>query len=85
MKSYDKGVFVDKLSSLDWTKVSNDVNVNDSWKTFHEMFLEILDSVAPVKNVRLKQRTEQWFTGDILRSISVRDKAWKQYRKQTNF
>ena len=82
MKSYDKGVFVDKLSSLDWTKVSNDENVNDSWKTFHEMFLEILDRVAPVKNVRLKQRTEQWFTGDILRSISVRDKAWKQYRKQ---
>ena len=36
-----------------------------------------------VKNVRLKQRTEQWFTGDILRSVSVRDKAWKQYRKQT--
>ena len=34
------------------------------------------------KNVRLKQRTEQWFTGDILRSISVRDKAWKQYREQ---
>ena len=33
MKSYDKGVFVDKLSSLDWTKVSNDENVNDSWKT----------------------------------------------------
>ena len=49
MKSYDKGVFVDKLSSLDWTTVSNDENVNDSWKTFHEMFLEILDSVAPVK------------------------------------
>ena len=24
----------------------------------------------------------QWFTGDILRSTSVRDKAWKQYREQ---
>ena len=47
------------------------------------MFLQILDRVAPIKNVRLKQRTEQWFTGDILRSISVRDKAWKQYREQT--
>ena len=54
-------------------------NVNDSWKIFHEMFLQILDRVAPVKNIRLKQWTEQWFTG---RSISVRDKAWKQYREQ---
>ena len=78
MKGYDKDVFVDKLSRLDWAKVTSLTNVNDSWK----MFLQIQDSVAPVKNVRLKQRTEQWFTGDILRSISVRDKAWKQYRKQ---
>ena len=25
---------------------------------------------------------KQWFSGDILRSIRVRDKAWKQYREQ---
>ena len=79
---YDKDVFVEKLRSLDWAKVTSVKNVNDSWKLFHEMFLQILDRVAPIKNVRLKQRTEQWFTGDILRSISVRDKAWKQYREQ---
>ena len=30
--------------------------LNDSWKIFHEMFLQILDRVAPVKNIRLKQR-----------------------------
>ena len=82
MKCYDKDVFVDKLRSLDWAKVTSVKNVNDSWKIFHEMFLQILDRVAPVKNIRLKQRTEQWFTGDILRSISVRDKAWIQHREQ---
>ena len=82
MKCYDKVVFVDKLRSLDWAKVTSVKNVNDSWKIFHEMFLQILDRVSPVKNIRLKQRTEQWFTGDILRSISVSDKAWKQYREQ---
>ena len=81
MKCY-KDVFVDKLRSLDWAKVTSVNNVNDSWKIFHEMFLQILYRVAPVKNVRLKQRTEHWFTGDILRSISGRDKAWKQYREQ---
>ena len=85
MKGYDKDVFVDKLSRLDWAKVTSLTNVNDSWEMFHEMFLQILKCVAPVKNVRLKQRTEQWLTGDILRSISVRDNTWKQYRKQNNF
>ena len=68
MKCYHKDVFVDKLRSLVWAKVTSVNNVNDSWKIFHEMFLQILDRVAPVNNVRLKQRTEQWFTGAILRS-----------------
>ena len=48
MKCYDKDVFVDKLRSLDWTKVTSVKNVNDSWKIFHEMFLQILDRVEPV-------------------------------------
>ena len=49
MKCYDNDVFVDKLRSLDWAKVTSVKNVNDSWKKFHEMFLQILDRVAPVK------------------------------------
>ena len=54
MKCYDKDVFVDKLRSLDWAKVTSVKNVNDSWKIFHEMFLQILDRVAPVKKCQVK-------------------------------
>ena len=54
MKCYDKVVFVDKLRSLDWAKVTSVKNVNDSWKIFHEMFLQILDRVAPVKKYQVK-------------------------------
>ena len=46
---YDKDVFVDKFRSLDWANVTSVKNVNDLWTIFHEMFLQILDSVAPVK------------------------------------
>ena len=49
IKWFDKDIFVDKLRSLDWAKVTSVKNVSDSWKIFHEMFLQILDSVAPVK------------------------------------
>ena len=54
MKCYDKDVFVDKLRSLDWAKVTSVKNVNDSWKIFHEMFLQILGRVAPVKKCQVK-------------------------------
>ena len=54
---YQKDVFVEKLRSVDWCQVIYIENVCVAWKKFCEMFLEILDSVAPIKTVRLKQRS----------------------------
>ena len=73
MKNFDKDVFLQKLRCLDWFQVINVENVDFAWKQFSKMFLEVIDSVAPVKIVRIKQGTESWFSGDILRMISERD------------
>ena len=45
------------------------------------MFLGVIDSVAPIKSVRLKHGCELWFSGEILNLISQRDKAWVSFRK----
>ena len=81
MKEYKKDVFVEKLRSVDLCQIINIENVSVAWKKFSQMFLEILDSVAPVKSVRLKQRSEPWFTEDILRMTGKRNKAWRKFRK----
>ena len=38
------------------------------------MFLQIINDIAPVKEVRIKVRTEEWMTSNILESIHERDK-----------
>jgi hypothetical protein len=35
----------------------------------------ILDKIAPLKEVRLKQKSEPWMNNDILECIEARDKA----------
>ncbi len=60
------------------------LNVNEAWTNFKEMFTEVLNVVAPVKCVRLKQRTEMWFTGEILEKISQRDKAHINFLRSRN-
>ena len=37
------------------------------------IFMEILNCVAPVKEVRLKERTEPWIIQDILENVKERD------------
>ena len=46
--------------------------------------MEILNSVAPVKEVRLKQRTEPWITQEILEYIKERDHFLYLFKKHGN-
>ena len=39
-------------------------------------FLGVFDELAPVKEIRIKQRTEPWMNADILELITLRDKAF---------
>ncbi len=46
-----------------------------------DIFVSILDSIAPVKQVRLRQRTEEWMTGEILERICERDRLLHNSKK----
>ena len=43
--------------------------------------LKFLDIVAPVKEIRLKQRTQPWITSDIIDDIRSRDTNLLLFRK----
>ena len=64
------------LLNADWDSVMTSDNVIDVWSNFKTCFLSIVNNMSPVKEVRLKQRTELWVTNDILKSIKERDKAF---------
>ena len=49
--------------------------------SFKYIFLSVIDNIAPMKEVRIKQRTEPWITNEILQCIKDRDKAFYTYKK----
>ena len=57
------------------------MHVNTAWKVFQTSFINILDEVAPVKEIRVKQRTELWMNNDILDMLKERDRALYNFRK----
>ena len=69
LRNYCKQDFGLKLSALNWQDVLTSTDVTQAWKLFKEYFHSVLDVVAPIKEVRLKQRTERWMTTDILQCV----------------
>ena len=69
LKRYCKEEFVNQLSALNWQDVLSSTDVSKAWDMFKEFFHSILDVVVPIKEIRLKKRTEPRKTSDILQNI----------------
>ena len=39
--------------------------------------MSVIDYIAPLKEIRGKNRTEEWFDGEIAESITIRGKLFK--------
>ena len=80
LRNYSVEVLLETLSSADWSTVYCS-DVNQSWCNFKTIFLQILDAVAPIKEIRLKNRTEPWMNNEILENIRHRDYLLYTFKK----
>ena len=56
-------------------------DVGKAWYAFHGLFAGVIDKVAPVKKVRLKQRSEPCITHEILGLIKERDEVLLDFKR----
>jgi hypothetical protein len=84
LKNYSVESLQFLLASVDWSSCINADCVNVAWLIFKQIFTSILDSLAPVVEIRVKQRTEPWMTSYIFSLIRDRDRHLYLYRKHKN-
>ena len=84
LKNYCHEDFTSKLENVDWSSVLCSEDVNENWSTFTNVFTDILNTVAPVKEIRLKTRTEPWINSEILELIHERDVLLQSFKKNNN-
>ena len=56
-------------------------DVEMAWDIFKTISNSVLDILAPVKEERLKQRTEPWMSSDILQNITYWGETLNKFRK----
>ena len=81
LKNYSPEKFHNHLCEADWKPCFSSTCVDSAWKTFQSIFLSVLNEIAPIKEIRLKQRTEPWMTSNILDMIKERDSYLYKFRK----
>lgn len=80
-KHYDKDIFTELLTKVDWSKLYLCRNVNKAWGIFKDLFLSTLDEVAPIREIKVKKKTEPWITSEILELISERDQYFSIFKR----
>jgi hypothetical protein len=81
LKNYSVENLNNKLNEVNWFDIINCDTVEVAWARFKTIFCNILDELAPVKSVRLKQRSEPWINSEILELIRERDKSFQKFKK----
>ena len=67
MKNYE--IFVDKLRSIKFSEYSNYTCVNNAYQDFVTKFLPGVDSLSPIRSLRVKPNAKPWLYIDILNAI----------------
>ena len=59
-RTYDKNAFINDLKEVDWDLVTNRDNINSALNGWNEMFLNIANRHAPLKQTRVKGIQIPW-------------------------
>ena len=66
---------------LNFPNYQNYNEINEAYNDFIQKITSVIDKVAPIKERRVKQNSQEWFDGEIADEIKNRDKLFKKFKK----
>ena len=82
-KNYDQVAFHGDMSTAPWSVIDIFDDVGDKLNAFHLLFDDILDSYAPIKEVKIGSRPNHCVTEEIRALMKTRD-YWRKLARKTN-
>ncbi len=79
-KNYSAEKLCEMLGQIDF-RYDYMAGVNESFLDFSKKLINVIDTIAPNREYRIKSQSEDWFDGEIKESIKCRDKIFKNFKK----
>ena len=79
LKKYIAEIFTNALKTVQFPNYNIFLNVNFDYSDLLNKISETIDSVAPIKEIRIKNDTWKWFDNEIAETIKIREKYLKKF------
>ena len=77
-------LFEKELWRLNFPNYQNYNGINEAYNDFIQKIMRVIDKVAPIKERRVKQNSQELFNGEIADEIKNRDKLFKNFNTLAN-
>ena len=81
LKYYSEDLYVKKLKEIDFPDYSNFKDINEAYSDFTGKVASVIDEIAPIKEVRVKSNSQDWFDAEINEEIERQDKLLAKFKK----
>ena len=80
-KNYSKDSYLQELQNAKFPEYSKFTDINCAYSDFIGKLSTIINKVAPVREMRIKTNSQEWFDEEIHGHIALRDKMLAKFRK----
>ena len=81
LKNYSQTLFLEKLKKANFPDYSKFKDINDAYSDFTGKVTSVIDEIAPTKEIRVKNNSQDWFGAEINEEIKRRDKLLARFNK----
>ena len=81
MKNYSIDLFLKKLKLNKFPKYSEFMDINAAYCHFIQVITSIIDEIAPLKEIRIRNNTEERMDEEVLEGIKIRDKLLSKFKR----
>ena len=81
LKKYSVEACTNALRKINFPNYDTCSNVNVAYTDLVKKISNTIDSVAPIKELRIKNNTQGWFDNEIADAIKITDKYFKKFKK----
>ena len=81
MKKYTEEKYIQALKDVNFPDYTNSNSVDEAYDDFIGKLTGVIDQLAPIKKVRIKGNTQEWFDDEIHTAIKNRDKRFSAFKK----